>query len=122
MAEPATGALTVETRDDGSVFVEDTRRTTCTSPRTALLRGWKAAVFLACDRTQSFRKLAELPAVRRACVSEEDLAAFLGRCADNRLVLRGEHSWLSVAVHTPSREELYGEAEVRRRATVSLSA
>jgi len=122
MAEPATGALTVETRDDGSVFVEDTRRTTCTSPRTALLRGWKAAVFLACDRTQSFRKLAELPAVRRACVSEEDLAAFLGRCADNRLMLRGEHSWLSVAVHTPSREELYGEAEVRRRATVSLSA
>ncbi len=118
IAQPATGALTVMAGDDGTVFVEDTRQTTSTSPRTARLQGWKAEVFLACDRTQTFRKLADLPAVRRGHVSDGELEAFLGRCTDNRLMLRGEHSWLAVAVHTPARNDLQAERRERRRATV----
>jgi ribosomal peptide maturation radical SAM protein 1 len=115
MAQPATGALNLELRDDGAVFVEDTRQTTTTSPRTALLRGWKAAVFLACDRTQTFHSLVELPAVRRASVSEEELATFLGRCVEHRLMLRGERSWLNVAVHAPAREHADSGRRERRR-------
>src|SRR5262249_40456809 len=105
MAETATGALTLEEREDGSLFLEDTRQTTTTSSRTASVRGWKAAVFLACDRTQTFRALAELPEVRAERVTEDELRAFLGRCVDNRLMLAGERAWLNVAVHTPARED-----------------
>ena len=109
MAEAATGELTLEERDDGSLFLEDTRQTTTTGPRTASLRGWKAAVFLACDRTQTFRTLAELREVRAERVPDDELRAFLGRCVDNRLMLASERAWLNVAVHTPARDDAAAE-------------
>jgi len=109
MADPATGMLSMRRRRDGSVFIEDTRRTTTESPRTALLRGWKAAVFLGCDRAQTLRSLAELPAAEG--ISEDELETFLGRCVENRLMLRSDRSWLNLAVHAPAREPA-----VRRRA------
>src|SRR5262249_46075404 len=121
MAQPATGALTVEAREDGSLFLEDTRQTTTARPRTAVLRGGKAAGFLACDRTQTFPALADLPSVRRAGISHDELAGFLGRCAANRLVLHGERSWLNVAVHTPARDEPERGADVLRRVGATAS-
>ena len=112
MADPATGMLSMRRRRDGSVFIEDTRRTTTEIPRTALLRGWKAAVFLECDRAQTLRSLGELPAARG--VSEDELETFLARCVENRLMLRGDRSWLNVAVHAPAREPAVRRARERR--------
>jgi hypothetical protein len=110
MNEQWRGMLSMQARRDGSLFIEDTRQTIAATPRTALLRGWKAAVYLECDRAQTFRALAELPKVERARVSEDELETFLERCVDNRLMVRSDRSWLAVAVHAPAREK----AAVRR--------
>jgi len=118
MADPTTGMLSMHRRRDRSVFIEDTRRTTTETPRTALLRGWKAAVFLACDRAQTLRGLAELPAA--AGVSEDELETFLGRCVENRLMVRSERAWLNVAVHVPARRER--AARGRHRALAGAAA
>jgi ribosomal peptide maturation radical SAM protein 1 len=110
MNEQWRGMLSMQARRDGSLFLEDTRQTISETPRTALLRDWKAAVYLECDRAQTSRALAELPQVEDAGVSEDELETFLGRCVDNRLMVRSERAWLAVAVHTPAREK----AAVRR--------
>ena len=110
MNEQWRGMLSMQARRNGSLFIEDTRQTIAATPRTALLRDWKAAVYLECDRAQTFRALTELPEVEDAGVSEDELETFLGRCVDNRLMVRSERSWLAVAVHTPAREQ----AAVRR--------
>ena len=110
MNEQWRGMLSMQARRDGSLFIEDTRQTIAATPRTALLRNWKAAVYLECDRAQTFRALAELPKVERARVSEDELETFLERCVDNRLMVRSDRSWLAVAVHAPAREK----AAVRR--------
>ena len=110
MNEQWRGMLSMQARRDGSLFIEDTRQTIAATPRTALLRNWKAAVYLECDRAQTFRALAELPKVERARVSEDELQTFLERCVDNRLMVRSDRSWLAVAVHAPAREK----AAVRR--------
>jgi ribosomal peptide maturation radical SAM protein 1 len=110
MNEQWRGMLSMQARRDGSLFIEDTRQTIAATPRTALLRDWKAAVYLECDRAQTFRALTELPEVEDAGVSEDELETFLGRCVDNRLMVRSERSWLAVAVHAPAREQ----AAVRR--------
>ncbi len=105
MNEQARGMLSMQARRDGSLFIEDTRQTISETPRTALLRGWKASVYLECDRAQTLRALAELPKVERARVSEDELETFLERCVDNRLMVRSDRSWLAVAVHAPAREK-----------------
>ncbi len=105
MEQQSTGMLSMRAGRDGSVFIEDTRDTIEPSPRTALIRGWKAAVFLECDRAQTFRALAELPAVADEGVQDGELEAFLGRCVENRLMVTNGRAWLNVAVHVPAREE-----------------
>ena len=70
-----------------------------------MLDGWKAAVFLACDRAESMRHLMLLPDVVLGGVSEADVAGFLERCVAHRLMVRNERTWLNVAVYVPAREE-----------------
>ena len=105
MEQQSTGMLSMRVGRDGSVFIEDTRDTIDPSPRTALIRDWKAAVFVECDRAQTFRALAELPAVADEGVPDAELEAFLGRCVENRLMVTNGRAWLNVAVHVPAREE-----------------
>jgi hypothetical protein len=119
MAEPATGMLSQTRLEDGALFLEDTRQTTTTGRRTATLRGWKAAVFLACDRAQPLRVLAGLPEVEAERVSEDELRAFLGRCVENNLVVRSETAWLNVAVHVPAREEAPARRDERYAAAAA---
>ena len=118
-SDEARGAVTLTEEPGGALCVLDTRSNLEGGPRRARLRGWKAAVFLACDRAQPLRVLAALPEVAEARVSSEQLGAFLDRCIEHRLMVRSERSWLNVAVHTPPRElapprEAQPEASERR--------
>jgi ribosomal peptide maturation radical SAM protein 1 len=123
MAQPATGLLTMERRRHGALFLEDTRQTTTTNePRTALLRGWKAAVYLACDRAQPLRALMELPEVQDEGVTEEEVRGFLGRCVENTVMVRSETAWLNLAVHTPAREERRARARVEHLVAAGAAA
>jgi ribosomal peptide maturation radical SAM protein 1 len=106
MADPARGELTLSVEVDGTLCILDTRGAFNTRPRRARLRGWKAAVYLACDRAQPDRALRALPDVVQERVGSGELTEFLERCVAHRLMLRGDRSWLNVAVHTPAREEL----------------
>jgi ribosomal peptide maturation radical SAM protein 1 len=105
MADTARGSLSLTGHEDGSLTIVDTRRTVTAGPRRADVSGWKAAVFLACDRTQTLANLFELDAVREEGISEDELLAFLGRCVEQRLMARKERAWLNVAVHSPARED-----------------
>ena len=105
MADTSRGALTMTEESDGTLCLLDTRHAAAGAPRRARLRGWKAAVYEACDRAQPERTLLALPAVVEAGVGHDELTGFLERCVANRLMLHGERSWLNVAVHTPAREE-----------------
>jgi ribosomal peptide maturation radical SAM protein 1 len=103
MADQARGAVTLTEEPDGALCILDTRREFRDAPRRARLTGWKAAVYEACDRAQPLRVLTALPEVAGQ-VSTDELMAFLQRCVEHRLMVRGERSWLNVAVHTPARE------------------
>ena len=106
MADTARGMLEIRQELDGTLYIIDTRRELMEEPRRAILRDWKAAVYLACDRAQSLRNLIQLPEVQHAGVSEEELRTFLNRCVHYQLMVHNERSWLGVAVHKPAREEL----------------
>jgi hypothetical protein len=67
------------------------------------LSGWKAAVYLACERAQSLRNLEQLPQTKG--VSADELRGFLERCLQHRLMVANERSWLAVAVHVPPRDD-----------------
>jgi len=101
--------------------IEDTRRTTTPTRRTATIVGWKAAVFLACDRAQTFRSLAELAEVEAEGVSEDELETFLGRCTENELMVRSDRTWLNLAVHVPAREEARPRTRGRRTPTAGVA-
>lgn len=103
MSDGARGALEMTREPDGVLHLLDTRRELARAPRRARLKGWKAAVYLACDRAQSLPKLTELTEVQRDRVDEQEIRAFLGRCVHHRLMVTNERSWLGVAVHTPAR-------------------
>jgi ribosomal peptide maturation radical SAM protein 1 len=105
MADESRGRLALEQREDGRLRLLDTRPHIAGSPRQATLEGWKAATYLACDRTQSLTKLAQLPDVAGSAVRQEELRAFLDRCVEHRLMVTNGRSWLNVAVHAPAREE-----------------
>ena len=88
MAEQATGELTLEERDDGSLFLEDTRQTTTTRPADGV------APRVEGGGLPRLRPRADLPRARRAPRGAGRAAsrttssrAFLGRCVDNRLML-----------------------------------
>ena len=104
MADGARGDLQLSSHPDGTLELLDTRRELAESPRRAVLRGWKAAVFRACDRARSLQNLRLLPEIECEGVSEEELCAFLERCCTHRLMVNNGRSWLGVAVHTPPRE------------------
>jgi hypothetical protein len=104
MADPARGAVSLSAQPDGTLCILDTRREYRDAPRRARLDGWKAAVYLACDRAQPLRVLTALPEVVEAGVSTDEIVAFLERCVAHRLMVRGERAWLNVAVHVPARE------------------
>ena len=112
MADTACGMLAMHEDVDGTLYILDTRRELAAAPGRAALVGWKAAVFLACDRAQTLRQLMHLPSVVLDGVSEAEVVAFLERCAKHRLIVRNERTWLNVAVHVPAREEQDDRADL----------
>jgi ribosomal peptide maturation radical SAM protein 1 len=104
MADTSPGALELHCGEDGSVTLLDTRRRVG-GPRRAELHDWKAAVYVACDRARPLRDLLVLPEVVQAGVDADEVSAFLDRCAEHLLMVRGDRSWLNVAVHTPARKD-----------------
>jgi ribosomal peptide maturation radical SAM protein 1 len=103
MADGNPGSLTVSPTPYGAV-IEDTRRGVENPPRRAVLTGWKAAVYQACDRAHTVADLVALPAVRNDGVGAEDVLRFLGNCRRYQLTLEDDGRWLSLAVHSPARE------------------
>jgi hypothetical protein len=72
----------------------DTRRHLSAEPRRAVLQGWEAATYPACDRTQTLQNMIKLPEVQRDNVSEGELRAFLNRCVHHQLMVHNGRSWL----------------------------
>ncbi|MCW3054718.1 MAG: hpnR [Chthonomonadales bacterium] len=107
MEDSARGMLEMRHEPDGALYLLDTRRELASTPRQATLRGWKAAVYLACDRSQALPHLMQLPEVVGEGVSETEILGFLGRCVDHQLMLHNRQNWLGVAVHVPARENGY---------------
>jgi ribosomal peptide maturation radical SAM protein 1 len=105
MADGDRGLLQMKLEPAGSLDLLDTRGERASAPRRAVLRGWKAAAFLACDRAQPFAALAGLLEVRVEEITSEELHAFLGRCVENDLMVTNQRAWLNVAVHVPARED-----------------
>ncbi len=115
MADGDRGMLQMKLDTAGSLELLDTRGERANAPRRAVLQGWKAAIFLACDRAQPFATLAALPEVKAEGVGAEDLRAFLGRCVENDLMVTSGQVWLNVAVHVPAREDADGANRAARR-------
>jgi ribosomal peptide maturation radical SAM protein 1 len=105
MADDACGMLEMRQEPDGTLYILDTRRELAAAPRRAVLRGWKAAAYLACDRAQTLHNLIQLPEIQREGIGEDELRTFLSRCVSHQLMVHNERSWLGVAVHRPAREE-----------------
>lgn len=104
MADERRGELELIQSEDGTLTILDTRRALALEPRRAVLRDWKGAVYLACDRAQTFTSLMSLPEVQRAGVPQSEVRTFLDRCIRYRFMVHNGKSWLGVAVHTPARE------------------
>jgi ribosomal peptide maturation radical SAM protein 1 len=103
-ADTERGMLAIHEDVDGSLYILDTHRELAAEPRRAMLPGWKASVFLACDRAATMRHLMLLPAVVLEGVTEQDVRDFLERCLRHHLMVQNERNWLNVAVHVPARE------------------
>ena len=112
MADGDRGMLWMKLNTDGSLMLHDTRGERTQAPRSATLRGWKSAVFLACDRTRQFATLAALPELEAEGIGVDDLRAFLDRCVENDLMVTDRQSWLNVAVHVPARATREGVSAV----------
>jgi hypothetical protein len=102
MADHHPGALWMRRLDSGLHLV-DSRGELASAPRRAVLNGWKAAVYLACDRSQQLTALKALPEIEQSGVSCDELVAFLERAASLRFMIDVNGRWLSLAVHTPAR-------------------
>jgi ribosomal peptide maturation radical SAM protein 1 len=89
--------------EEGAVLLEDSRRAPDTVPDVLRLDGWRAAVYLACDRARDLDDLLRLEAVQAAGAHRTDVVAFLSWARARRLVLRTGDRWLGVAVHRPAR-------------------
>jgi ribosomal peptide maturation radical SAM protein 1 len=105
MADSARGMLELRQEADGALQLLDTRRELAKAPLRAFLRGWKAAVYLACDRAQPLHSLLQLPALQSEQISAEELLAFLKRCVHHQMMVHDGRSWLNVAIHRPARED-----------------
>ena len=128
MEDGARGMLSIENGKDGEATILDTRRASRDAPKRAKLSGWKAAVFLACNRAQPLSILQALPVVQEACVDAVELDAFLRRCEKHKFMVRNGSTWLNVAVHTPERAAAHDDAEpskwapIRGRAAQALAS
>lgn len=120
MTEGARGMLSLRSEGPGSYELMDTRAERAGKPLRAVLSGWKAAVYLACDRTRPFSSLATLPEVEADRIETGELRAFLDRCVERRLMVTSGQAWLNVAVHTPAREAI-DEPVATARATAELA-
>ena len=89
------------TSGDGVLEIIDTRREKRREPVRARIDGWKAEVFLACDRSRAWPELKAIGGVP----SENELREFLARCVEHELMLTSGNAWLNLAVHVPAREE-----------------
>jgi ribosomal peptide maturation radical SAM protein 1 len=114
IADADRGMLQMETDAGGTLKLRDTRGERANAPRHAVLREWKSAVFVACDRARPFAALAALPQVRDEGVGTADLRAFLDRCVENDLMVTNEQTWLNVAVYQPAREAFHGPIPASR--------
>jgi ribosomal peptide maturation radical SAM protein 1 len=92
------GDLRLTVRSDTTLQLLDTRGGYALRPRRAVLDGWKAAVYAACDTATSMDRLREVPVVAVQGIGDEELRAFLDKCVQNRLMVTSGRSWLSVAV------------------------
>jgi len=92
MSDAARGTLEMRPRTDGALYILDTRREFAEAPRQAVLSGWKAACYLACDRAQTLCALMELSDVRREEVGREEVRAFLDRCVHHHLMVHNGRS------------------------------
>jgi ribosomal peptide maturation radical SAM protein 1 len=104
MADDDRGMLSLVVAEDGCVHLDESRPTVTVDPERITLDGWRAAVFLACDRAKGARELLAIPEVRADSVSEGELREFLADCVRRKLMVRNARSWLNVAVHVPARE------------------
>jgi ribosomal peptide maturation radical SAM protein 1 len=91
------GGLWVLPRGDGSAAVVDSRPG---RPRGFRLDGWRAAVYLSCDRVHTARRLQE---VAGDDVPPDELAGFLEWCVARGLMANVGDRYLSLAVHRPAR-------------------
>jgi ribosomal peptide maturation radical SAM protein 1 len=91
------GGLWVLPREDGSVAVVDSRPGRRGGFR---LEGWRASVYLACDRVRTARRLKE---VAGQGVTRDELDRFLEWCVARVVMANVGDRYLSLAVHRPPR-------------------
>jgi ribosomal peptide maturation radical SAM protein 1 len=99
------GMLWATRTEAGELALIDTRRGRTTAPVTARLKGWKAAVYDACDHARTLDELGELPEVEAAGAGPDDISGFLDRCRSHDLAIEQAGKWLAVAVYAPPRVE-----------------
>jgi ribosomal peptide maturation radical SAM protein 1 len=103
MADTERGELWLRRTGDAELVIIDSRRGVEKGPRTMVLRGWKAAVYLACDRARSIAELMTLPEVIDDEIDGDTLMTFLASCQTYQVMVTSAAQWLSLAVHTPAR-------------------
>jgi ribosomal peptide maturation radical SAM protein 1 len=117
MADDDRGMLALAIAEDGIVHLDESRPRVTAAPKRIELAGWRAAVYLACDRAKNARELMQLPAVETESVSEGGLREFLADCVRRRLMVRNDRSWLNVAVYVPARQPVRESPQLTAAAT-----
>jgi ribosomal peptide maturation radical SAM protein 1 len=117
IADDDRGMLSLAVAEDGVVHLDESRPTVTAAPEHIVFDGWRAAVFLACDRAKSARELMQLPEVLDESVCDGELREFLADCVRRRLMVRNDRSWLNVAVHVPAREPTLESRQLTAAAT-----
>ena len=102
MSDDRRGSLWMRSFDSG-LHIVDSRRQLGSAPRHVVLHGWRAAVYLACDRAQDMTAISSLAQVQDTGTSEDEIVDFLERACGRQLMLHLADRWLNLAVHTPCR-------------------
>jgi ribosomal peptide maturation radical SAM protein 1 len=87
------------------------------SRETIRLEGWRASLYLACDRAHNLHRLLET--TRRQGVADEEATDFLERCVEHRLMVNVKERYLAVAVHSPPRTD--DEEDGGRRPSMAIA-
>jgi ribosomal peptide maturation radical SAM protein 1 len=114
------GDLEVTVRADGRLQLLDTRGDFARKPRRAVLEGWKAAVYVACDRGASLDRLREVEAVVAAGVPDAEVLTFVRHCVEHRLMIGTGKSWLSVATWRAGHRDLWAAPEPEEQERTEL--